>query len=169
MHGPKLKIFKRPKTREDGSDFDEYRTKKIAATRASWRTLKASGPCPRSASARYGCEKNIVKQNPIKNKPCRIEIISKFSNSGENFDFWWKSRLSAKISTFGENLDFRRKSQLSPKISTFGENLEFRWKSRLSAKISNFGENLDFWRKSRLLVKISTFGENLDFMRHNPQ
>ena len=28
MHGQKLKIFKRPKNREDGSDFDEIRTKK---------------------------------------------------------------------------------------------------------------------------------------------
>ena len=28
------KIFKRPKNREDGSDFDDFRTKKIAATQA---------------------------------------------------------------------------------------------------------------------------------------
>ena len=28
MHGQKSKIFKRPKNREDGSDFDEIRTKK---------------------------------------------------------------------------------------------------------------------------------------------
>ena len=34
MHGQKLKIFKRPKNREDGSDFDDFRTKNIAATQA---------------------------------------------------------------------------------------------------------------------------------------
>ena len=36
MHGQKLKIFKRLKNREDGSDFDDFRTKKIAATQAVW-------------------------------------------------------------------------------------------------------------------------------------
>ena len=29
MHGQKLKIFKRPKNREDGSDFDDFRIKKL--------------------------------------------------------------------------------------------------------------------------------------------
>ena len=32
MHGQKLKTFKRPKNRKDGSDFDDSRTKKIAAS-----------------------------------------------------------------------------------------------------------------------------------------
>ncbi len=36
MPGQKLKIFKRQKNREDGSDFNEIRTKKIAATQAVW-------------------------------------------------------------------------------------------------------------------------------------
>ena len=27
MHGQNLKVFKRPKNREDGSDFDDFRTK----------------------------------------------------------------------------------------------------------------------------------------------
>ena len=36
MHGQKLKIFKRPKNREDGSDFDGIQTKKIAAAQAVW-------------------------------------------------------------------------------------------------------------------------------------
>ena len=34
----------------------------------------------------YGCEKNVVEQNPVKNKPCHIEIIlvliSKLARSG---------------------------------------------------------------------------------------
>ena len=93
---------------------------------------------------RNGCEKNIVKQNPIKNKPCRIEIIlgliSKLGGIVSKLDDMIP--LGVKISTFGENLDFRRKSRLLVKISTFGENLDFRRKSRLSAKISTFGEIL---------------------------
>ena len=36
MHGHKLKIFKRPKHREDGFDFEEFRTNKIAAAQAVW-------------------------------------------------------------------------------------------------------------------------------------
>ena len=74
-----------------------------------------------------GCEKNIVKQNPIKNKPCRIEIIlgliSKLGGIVSKLDDMIP--LGVKISTFGENLDFRRKSRLLVKISTFGENLDF--------------------------------------------
>ena len=34
MHGQKLKIFKRPKNREDGSDFDDCWTESIVSTQS---------------------------------------------------------------------------------------------------------------------------------------
>ena len=53
MHDQKLKIFKRPKNHEDGSDFDDFRTKKIAATQAAWwnknRTIEKNEKFPKNA------------------------------------------------------------------------------------------------------------------------
>ena len=53
MHGQKLKIFKRPKNREDGSDFDDFPTKKIAALQAVWwtknRTIETNEKFPKSS------------------------------------------------------------------------------------------------------------------------
>ena len=42
MHGQKLKIFKRPKNREDGSDFDEIWTKKIAAKSCLMKKIRTN-------------------------------------------------------------------------------------------------------------------------------
>ena len=52
MQGHKLKIFKQPKNREDGSDFDDVRTKKIAAMQAVWwkkRTNETSEKFPKNS------------------------------------------------------------------------------------------------------------------------
>ena len=43
MRFSKIEIFKRPKNRRDGSIFDDFRTKKIAATRAvSWKKIRTN-------------------------------------------------------------------------------------------------------------------------------
>ena len=62
MHGQKLKIFKRPKNREDGSDFDDFRTKKIAATQAvSWKIFERTKRTKNSRKIRKIIEKNFKK------------------------------------------------------------------------------------------------------------
>ena len=59
MHGQKLKIFKRPKNREDGSDFDDFRTKKITGTKAVSR--KQIERTKRTNSSRQ--IRKIIEQN----------------------------------------------------------------------------------------------------------
>ena len=42
MYGQKLQIFKRPKNREEGSDFNDIWTKKVAANQAVSRKFRTN-------------------------------------------------------------------------------------------------------------------------------
>ena len=62
MHGQKLKIFKQPKNRKDGSDFDDFRTEQIAAPQAVWwKTIRTNETNEKLLKSSKNYQKTIRK------------------------------------------------------------------------------------------------------------